>query len=87
LAAPSLGPLAAFTGTFRGSGFNIIFRPDSTPTPHHGTALHHGQGTPDPVLTAGLPELQHPHVAARLGSRARAEQPRPRPTLGLDLSK
>jgi hypothetical protein len=32
-AAPSLGPLAAFTGTFRGSGFNTIFRPDSTATP------------------------------------------------------
>lgn len=30
---PSLGPLAAFTGTFRGHGFNIIFRPDSTATP------------------------------------------------------
>ena len=25
---PSLGPLAAFTGAFRGSGFNTIFRPD-----------------------------------------------------------
>jgi hypothetical protein len=32
-AVPSLGPLAAFTGTFRGSGFNLIFRPDSTATP------------------------------------------------------
>jgi hypothetical protein len=32
-AAPGLGPLAAFAGTFRGSGFNIIFRPDSTQTP------------------------------------------------------
>jgi hypothetical protein len=32
---PSLGPLAAFTGTFRGSGFSTIFRPDNkaTPTP------------------------------------------------------
>jgi hypothetical protein len=30
---PSLGPLAAFAGTFRGSGFNLIFRPDSTTTP------------------------------------------------------
>lgn len=32
---PSLGPLVAFAGTFRGSGFNTIFRPDSkqTPTP------------------------------------------------------
>jgi hypothetical protein len=30
---PSLGPLAAFTGTFRGSGFNSIFRPDSSKTP------------------------------------------------------
>ncbi len=28
-----LGPLAAFTGTFRGSGFNTIFRPDSANTP------------------------------------------------------
>jgi hypothetical protein len=32
-APPSLGPLAAFTGTFRGSGFNTIFRPDNTKTP------------------------------------------------------
>jgi hypothetical protein len=30
---PSLGPLAAFTGTWTGSGFNTIFRPDSTQTP------------------------------------------------------
>jgi hypothetical protein len=30
---PSLGPLAAFNGTFRGSGFNLIFRPDSPVTP------------------------------------------------------
>jgi hypothetical protein len=30
---PSLGPLSAFTGTFHGSGFNTIFRPDlGTPT-------------------------------------------------------
>jgi hypothetical protein len=32
-AVPGLGPLAAFTGTFRGSGFNLIFRPDSAKTP------------------------------------------------------
>jgi hypothetical protein len=31
--APSLGPLAAFTGTFSGNGFNTIFRPDSTASP------------------------------------------------------
>jgi hypothetical protein len=33
---PSLGPLTAFTGTFHGSGFNTIFRPDlgtTTPLP------------------------------------------------------
>jgi hypothetical protein len=31
--APSLGALAAFSGTFRGKGFNTIFRPDlGTPT-------------------------------------------------------
>src|SRR5213592_2670491 len=29
---PSLGPLAAFSGTFSGTGFNTIFRPDSTAT-------------------------------------------------------
>ena len=32
-AAPSLGPLTAFAGAFRGSGFNLIFRPDSATTP------------------------------------------------------
>jgi len=32
-AVPALGPLSAFTGTFRGSGFNLIFRPDSAKTP------------------------------------------------------
>jgi len=32
-APPNLGPLAAFTGTFRGSGFNTIFRPNSATTP------------------------------------------------------
>jgi len=33
--SPGLGPLAAFAGTWTGSGFNTIFRPDSalTPTP------------------------------------------------------
>ena len=31
--SPSLGPLAAFTGTFTGTGFNTIFRPDSAATP------------------------------------------------------
>jgi hypothetical protein len=32
---PSLGPLTAFVGTWKGSGFNTIFRPnnDKTPTP------------------------------------------------------
>ncbi len=30
---PSLGPLAAFVGTWTGSGFNTIFRPDSPQTP------------------------------------------------------
>ena len=35
LAAPSLGPLAAFAGTWNGNGFNTIFRPQNptTPTP------------------------------------------------------
>jgi len=30
---PALGPLAAFTGNWVGSGFNTIFRPNSTATP------------------------------------------------------
>lgn len=30
---PDLGPLAAFVGAWKGSGFNTIFRPDSTETP------------------------------------------------------
>ncbi len=32
-ANPILGPLADFTGTFTGNGFNTIFRPNSTQTP------------------------------------------------------
>jgi hypothetical protein len=32
-ATPALGPLAHFTGTFTGNGFNTIFRPDNTVTP------------------------------------------------------
>jgi hypothetical protein len=32
-AAPSLGPLAEFTGTFVGHGFNTIFRPQNAATP------------------------------------------------------
>jgi hypothetical protein len=30
---PPLGPLQSFVGTFRGNGFNIIFRPQSTASP------------------------------------------------------
>ncbi|HEY0184927.1 MAG TPA: heme-binding protein [Rhodopila sp.] len=32
-APPGLGPLAAFSGNWTGTGFNTIFRPDSTQTP------------------------------------------------------
>ncbi len=32
-AAPNLGPLAAFAGTWSGNGFNTIFRPDNPQTP------------------------------------------------------
>ncbi|MGH7041216.1 MAG: heme-binding protein, partial [Acetobacteraceae bacterium] len=32
-ALPSLGPLAAFTGTWTGTGFNTIFRPNNPQTP------------------------------------------------------
>ena len=44
--APSLGPLAAFAGTFTGHGFNIIFRPNSTATP-----------TPLPIPVTGWDNL------------------------------
>jgi hypothetical protein len=47
-AVPSLGPLAAFTGTFSGHGFNTIFRPDNTTTP---TVL------PTPVTSDNILEL------------------------------
>jgi hypothetical protein len=42
LLTPTLGPLAAFSGTFTGNGFNTIFRPDSPTTP-----------TPLPIPVAG----------------------------------
>ena len=52
-AAPSLGPLAAFTGTFRGRGFNTIFRPDSPNTP---TTLPKPVSGSDNVLELNLTE-------------------------------
>jgi hypothetical protein len=45
---PPLGALKAFTGTFRGRGFNTIFRPNSQQTP---TKL------PLPVLGTSVPEV------------------------------
>ena len=54
---------------------------------HQGTALHHGPDHADPVLTAGLPELQRPDLAARLGGHARSERPHPGPALRLGLIK
>lgn len=48
---PSLGPLSAFTGTFQGSGFNTIFRPNlGTPT----TLPDPVAGNPDNVLELNL---------------------------------
>jgi len=63
-AAPSLGPLAAFTGTFRGSGFNLIFRPDSTATP---TPLPVPVTGSDNVLELNL-TLETLSFSQRLGS-------------------
>jgi hypothetical protein len=50
-APPNLGPLAAFTGTFEGRGFNTIFRPDSTATP---TALPTPVAGSDNILELNL---------------------------------
>ncbi len=61
---PSLGPLAAFTGTFRGSGFNTIFRPDSTATP---TKLPVAVSGSDNVLELNL-TLETLSFSASLGS-------------------
>lgn len=49
--APSLGPLVAFVGNFHGSGFNTIFRPNSTQTP---TQLPNGPAVGDNVLELNL---------------------------------
>ncbi|HEY4031199.1 MAG TPA: heme-binding protein [Caulobacteraceae bacterium] len=49
---PALGALTNFTGSWSGSGFNIIFRPQSTQTP---TQLPHpGQGPNDNILELNL---------------------------------
>ncbi len=63
-AVPTLGPLAAFTGTFRGSGLNIIFRPDSTKTP---TPLPKPITGSDNVLELNL-TLETLSFSASLGS-------------------
>jgi len=50
-ATPSLGPLAAFTGTFTGSGFNSIFRPQNPTTP---TPLPTPQPNSDNILELNI---------------------------------
>lgn len=49
--SPALGPLAHFTGTFAGNGFNQIFRPDNSVTP---TQLPTPVGPSDNVLELNL---------------------------------
>jgi hypothetical protein len=48
--SPSLGPLGAFVGNWRGQGFNTIFRPDNTKTP----TLFNPPITSDNVLELNL---------------------------------
>ncbi|HEY4240456.1 MAG TPA: heme-binding protein [Kofleriaceae bacterium] len=50
---PSLGPLAHFTGTWKGRGFNTIFRPNNGKTPTH---LPSGIVLGDNVLELNLTE-------------------------------
>jgi len=52
---PDLGPIASFTGTFKGAGFNTIFRPQdfaATPTPLPNPA----HGPDDNILELNLTE-------------------------------
>jgi hypothetical protein len=51
VAPPTLGPLAAFTGTFVGSGFNVIFRPQNAASP---TPLPTPQPGSDNILQLNL---------------------------------
>lgn len=72
--APALGPLAAFAGTFAGSGFNTIFRPDSLKTP---TPLPHPVTGSDNVLELNL-TAETLSFSSSLGSvpnRGTGEQP------------
>jgi hypothetical protein len=51
--APTLGPLAAFVGTWRGRGFNTIFRPQNVAkSPTH--LPHPGTGPNDNILELNL---------------------------------
>src|ERR1700743_1736909 len=50
--APPLGPLRAFSGTFAGRGFNVIFRPQNPSTP---TQPHQRQPNSDNILELTLP--------------------------------
>jgi hypothetical protein len=53
--APDLGPIASFSGTFKGTGFNTIFRPQDfavTPTPLPNPA----SGPDDNILELNLTE-------------------------------
>lgn len=52
---PDLGAIAGFTGTFKGAGFNAIFRPQDfaiTPTP----LPNHTHGPDDNILELNLTE-------------------------------
>src|SRR5690349_271131 len=64
---PDLGPLVNFSGTFRGNGFNSIFRPQDfsvTPTPLPTPAT---EGNDDNILELNLTR-ETLDFAASLGS-------------------
>jgi hypothetical protein len=59
-----------------------VFEPGQPPlTIPAGAAAAHdqGHGAPDPVRTAGLPELQRTDLATRVGGHARVGRPLPVP--------
>jgi hypothetical protein len=69
-------PAVAGVGAAGRAGSRV---PREPARPGQGTAHDQGHGAPDPVRTAGLPELQRTDLATRVGGHARVGRPLPVP--------